>query len=415
MRRAKAWDRLVARNIAADQESSGAAALSWEHDAYTATLGRVKRSSLVVVALAVAALGTCAFFFFRTQHSLPVDPLAAVPADAYGVLRIRVDRVLASDAYKRLVVERDEAKGIERITKLCGFNPLEGIQDLVVFARPAPGGGMPRFAFTARGKLDHDALVECVKKFSQSMGGGSSEGLKRDDIAGIPAVTSSRGGSRAAFLGRDGIVGGDSDSVIATVNTVLGKAPSLAGDATLSGLYNQFAQATDISGVARMPDEARALLGVFAQSVLGAQLGLLTDAKAVAGSASFSDGRILGGGLIVAASPEHAVATVMLVRSYIDRILDIPGIGFTPASGVLRGIQTDVDGDRATVSGQIKVSTAQALLELLPALNDLRSVFGGAQEPTAEPSAAGSAPAPADAPVVEPLAPQVPAAGGKKR
>lgn len=375
----------------------------------------MKRSSLVVVALALCALGACAFFFFRTQHSLPVDPLAAVPADAYGVLRVRVDRVLASDAYKRLVVERGEAKGIERITQLCGFNPLEGIQELVVFARPTPGGGMPRFAFTARGDLDHDALVDCVKKFSAASGNGNTEGLKRDDIAGIPAVSSSRGTSRAAFLGRDGIVGGDAESVIATVNTVLGKAPSLAADSVLSGLYSKFAQATDIAGVARMPDEARALLGVLAQSVLGSQLGILTDAKALAGSVSFNDGKILGGGLIVAASPEHAVATVMLVRSYIDRILDIPGVGFTPAASVLRGIQTDVEEDRATVSGQIKVSTAQALLELLPALQDLRSVLGGGDEaaPGAQPEASSTGSIPdARAPIVEPLSPAAPA---KKR
>jgi hypothetical protein len=370
----------------------------------------VKRSSLVVLVLALAAVGAGAFFFLRPQVTLPLDPLAAVPSDAYGVVRVKVDRVLASDAYKRLVVERGEAKGVERITKLCGFNPLEGISELVVFARPTPGGGLPRFAFTARGKLDHDALVECVKKFGQAS--GNAGGLKRDDVQGVPSVVSSRGASRAAFLGSDGIIGGDADSVVATINTVLGKAPSLAGDSALRALYTQFDTGTDIAGVARMPEEARALLQALAQNILGGQLSVLTGARAGAGSLSFADSKIMGGGLLVAASPEHAVATVMLVRNGISRLLDIPGIGLTPAVSVLRGIQTDVEGDRATVSGQIKVSTASALLELLPALDELRGILNnadgaapGATEPTQAPSATGSVPLPV-APTVEPLAPK---------
>jgi hypothetical protein len=351
----------------------------------------VKRSSLVVLALALCTVGAGAFYLLRPRYDLPVDPLAAVPADAYGVLRIKVARVLGSEAYKRLVVERGEAEGIERITKLCGFNPLEGIQELVVFARPRAGGGMPRFAFTARGKLDHDALVECVKKFAGASGGDAS-GLKRDDIEGIPAVTSRHGTSRAAFLGSDGIVGGDAESVVASINTVLGKAPSLAGDTVLRGLYTQFDPGTDIAGVARMPAEARTLLQALAQGLFGSQLAILTDAKAAAGSLSFADAKIMGGGLVVAASPEHAVASVMLVRNFVDRLLGIPGVALTPAAGVLRGIQTDVEGDRATISGQIKVSTAVALLELLPALEQLRGVLSGGDR--AEGAAPGAASAP---------------------
>jgi hypothetical protein len=370
----------------------------------------VKRSTLVVIAIAVAALAAAAYLLLVPQRSLPLDPLAAVPADAYGVLRIKVDRVLGSEAYKRLVVERGEARGIERVTQLCGFNPLEKIRELVVFARPSPGGGMPRFAFTARGELDHDALVDCVKKFGD---GGESQ-LVRDDIEGIPGVRSAKGNSRAHFVGRDGIVGGDSESVVAAINTMVGKAPSLSGDGMLRGLYGQFDVGTDIAGVARMPQEARVLLQAMAQSVLGSQIGILTDAKAVAGSASLADARIAGGGLIVAASPEHAVATVLLVRNYIDRLLNIPGIGLTPAAGVLRGIQTDSEGDRATISGQIKVSTAQALLELLPAINELRGVLGdgakapepaGAAQPSSGTPTSGALPSTPGAPTVEPLAP----------
>jgi hypothetical protein len=106
----------------------------------------------------------------------------------------------------------------------------------------------------------------------------------------------------------------------------------------------------------------------------------------------------------------------MLVRNGISRLLDIPGIGLTPAASVLRGIQTDVDGDKATISGQIKVSTATALLELLPALDDLRGVLNAPDgapsdqapagtDPTQAPSATGSVPT-NGSPTVEPLNPK---------
>lgn len=377
---------------------------AWEKCLRAATLRAVKRSSVVVLAIALLCVAAGLFFVLRPQRSLPLDPLAAVPADAYGVLRVKVDRVLASEAYKRLVVERGGAKGIERIKARCGFNPLEGIREVVVFARPSPQGSMPRFAFTARGDLKHEALVDCVRK----VGSGDGSELAREDIEGIPAVRSRRGTSRAAFIGSDGVVGGDGESVVASINAMLGKAPNLAQDAVIKDLYTQFDQGTDIAGVARMPDEVRAMLQAMAKQAIGTQVGVLTDAKAAAGSLSLSDARIIGGGLLVAASPEHAVASVMLVRSYIDRILSFPGIGLTPAASVLRSVQTDVDGDRATLTGQVKVSTVETLLELLPAFDQLRTLMSdGPSADSATPSNAAPAPEPGKAlsPTVEPLKP----------
>jgi hypothetical protein len=375
----------------------------------------VKRSSIVVAVLALLVLGAGAYLvFLSNQRSLPVDPLATVPADSFGVVRIKVDRVLASDAYKRLVVERGGAKGVEHVVKTCGFNPLENVKELVVFARPAPQGGMPRFAFSARGDLDPEKLGECVKKFGDGVGE-----LKREDIEGVPAVVSSRGTSRAAFLS-DGIVGGDADSVVAAINTLVGKAPSLAGDVVLHSLYAQFDSGTDIAGVARMPDEARALVQALAQNMIGVQLGILTDAKAMAGSMNLAEAKITGGGLLVTSSPAEAQQVVNVVRNLVDRLLSIPGVGLTPAAGVLRSIKSANDAERATVSGQIKVSTVEALLELLPALDSLRGGFGGApgDSPASLPGAlsAGSNPASSSpVPTVESLTPAAPspAPGGK--
>src|SRR5262245_42157960 len=72
--------------------------------ALAATIARVRRSSVLLAAAALLLVGAAAVWMFWPRVALPAELLRAVPADAYGVARVRVDRVLASEAYKRLVV-----------------------------------------------------------------------------------------------------------------------------------------------------------------------------------------------------------------------------------------------------------------------------------------------------------------------
>ncbi|MDB4988527.1 MAG: hypothetical protein JWN04_3705 [Myxococcaceae bacterium] len=342
----------------------------------------MKRSSIVLISLALMAVLAGAWFLFWPRVSLPQDPLAAVPADAYGVVRIRVDRVLASEAWKRLVVERGQAKGIERVQVTCGFNPLERLTELTVFARPAPGGGVPKFAFAARGDLRHEELIDCVKKFT----GGDASALTREDIEGIPTVQSKKGNSRAAFVGRDGVIGGDAESVSAAIQTLLGKAPSLAGDPLLKGLFNEIEQGSDITIVSRLPDDVKPIIGQIA-AVFGPPLRQLENVRFFGANLTTGAGNLTGSASLVTPSAEQAASLVNLGKVAISRLLDIPGIGFTPAASVLRGIQTEARGDRATFAGSIKVSTIEALLEFVPALegmgrslaNEVIESDGGAQ------------------------------------
>ena len=361
----------------------------------------MKRVLLWLIPL-VAIAAAAAWYFLVPRHKLPDDLLAAVPADAYGVVHVDVPSVLASDAYKRLVVERGEAEGVQRITKICGFNPLARVRDLMVFARPSPTGRLPRFAFVARGDLPPKELADCVKKFS----GSDATQLKREDVDGIPVVQSSGGGSRAAFVGRDGIIGGDADSVLASINTVLGKAPALTNEAVLRDLYRAVGQGTDVAVVARMPEDLKPLLQLLSLRVAGGILAPLTETRAIALNATLAQGKIAGGALLVTPDAQRASAIVELARSQVQRILAIPGVQLTPAGSVLRSIQMEARAERATFTGSIKVSTVEALLELLPAIQQLQGALapaGDAQTPTGTPpsqpsdATAPSAPAPSDA------------------
>lgn len=319
-----------------------------------------------MISLALIGVGAAAWFLFWPRLSLPQDPLAAVPGDAIGFVRVRVDRVISSDAYKRLVVERGQARGIERVQVLCGFNPLERLSELVVFARSSPGGGLPRFAFAARGELKHEELIDCVKKFT----GGDASAMTYDDVEGVTTVVSKKGTSRAAFIGRDGVLGGDSESVRAAIHTLLKKAPSIAQEPLLSGLYREVDQSSDVALVTRNPDEAKLALRELAQTA-APELGELESVRALTANLSTGGGRLAGGAMFVARDAQQATTLVALGKRAVNRLMSIPGIGLTPAAGVLRGVQMEAREDRATFAGSIKVSTVETLLELIPALEQL--------------------------------------------
>lgn len=340
---------------------------------------------------ALTGLGAAAWYLFWPRVTLPSNALAVVPADAYAALRVRVDRVYGSEAYQRLVVARGQARGIERVEVMCGFNPLARLTELTVFARPAPDGGMPRIAFAARGELHHDELLDCVKKIA----GGSAPELVREDIEGIPTLRSKKGSSRAAFVGRDGILGGDAESVRAAIHTLLGKAPSVAQDRVLSGLYREVEQTSDVALVGRLPDEAKPLIRQLA-ALSGPEALLLAETSALSATLNMGGGRLVLGTSLIMPDPRKAAALVEAGQRTIARLLEIPGIGLTPAAGVLRGVQMETRGERATFAGGLKVSTLESLLDLLPALDRVqRDVLQGAATPRA---ADADAAAPSDLP-----------------
>jgi hypothetical protein len=326
----------------------------------------VKRSSRVVLALALAGIAAAGWLLFWPRASLPQNLLAVVPGDALGFVRIRVDRVLASDAYKRLIVERGGAAGVESVQARCGFNPLARISELVAFARAAPEGGVPRFAFAARAELRPEELLDCLKKFS----GGDEAAIHFEEIEGIPTVRSKKGTSRAAFVGRDGVLGGDAEGVRAAIHTLLERAPSAAQDALLSGLYRDIDQGSDVALVSRVPDEAKAAIRALAP-IAGPEILQLEAVRALSASATTNAGRIAGGALLVARDAAQAANFVQYARGAIDRLLALPGIGLTPVSSVLRAVQMEAQGDRATFAGAIKISTIETLLDLAPVLEQL--------------------------------------------
>jgi hypothetical protein len=319
----------------------------------------VRRPSLILALLATCVLGLSAWLLLRPQHTLPEDALAALPSDAYGVVGIRVKRVLASQAWQRLVVERGEARGIERAVATCGFNPLAGVDQLTVLARPQGREPTARFAFTARGRFKHEQLIDCARKLS----GRSGLKLVHEEIEGIHSVRSEQGSTRIALLGRDGIVGGDADSVREVILALRGKRPSLAASSGLAGLYRALSTGSDLTAVARSPAQFLPLLGK-AGRVIDAQALALDEVTALGARLVLQPEAITATALLVTQREDQARRLAELARAQRERILSIPLIGLTGVAAPLRAATVEVKGREVRVTSTLGLGVAEALLEL---------------------------------------------------
>jgi hypothetical protein len=320
----------------------------------------VSRPSLILALLAACILGLSAWLLLRPQHGLPEDPLAALPSDAYGVVGIRVERVLASQAWQRLVVERGEARGIERAIASCGFNPLAGVDQLTVLARPQGREPAARFAFTARGRFKHEQLIDCARKLS----GRSGLKLVHEEIEGIHSVRSEQGSTRIALLGRDGIAGGDADSVREVILALRGKRPNLAASSSLAGLYRELSAGSDLTAVARSPAQFLPLLGK-AGRLIDAQALALDEITALGARLVLQPEAITGAALLVTQREDQARRIAELARAQRERILSIPLIGLTGVAAPLRATTVEVKGREVHVASTLGLSVAEALLDLL--------------------------------------------------
>jgi hypothetical protein len=348
----------------------------------------VKRSSWVLAGSAVLTLVVIAAFLLLPGRSLPRDLLAGVPRTALGVLHLRVDHLVRSPAYERLVVARGQAQGIARLQKLCGFHPLRGIEEALVLAlpNPQPGAKRPRIALLARGAIPHTRLMRCV----QLLGHGSSE-LVQEEIEGVTTVRSKNGSTRAAFIGSDGVVAGEAEAVRAVIEVLAKKQPSLLDDAELSALYHAVDAQADVAGAARVAGNESALstslaaLNVDAATLAG--LGLV----AVSGSVRFEAEALRGQAQLITRDPARAAQLVERAEGVRRGLLDLPAISFTGFGRPLRELTLRAEGSSATLSGSLSVGTVATALELVPALTALQR--GLAQSP-AVPSAgdAGAAP-----------------------
>jgi hypothetical protein len=333
--------------------------------------------------LALLVLAAIGAFLWLPGRSLPRNLLAAVPETATAALSIRVARVLNSPVYEKLVVQRGQDRGVQRLQKLCGFHPLRGIDEALVFAMPSTD--KPRVAVLARGAIPHTDLIRCVNKLGRN---GSSD-LVQEEIEGITTLRSKNGSTRAAFIGSDGLVAGDAEGVKAAIETFVGKRTSLEADALLAPLYHERAEANDLTLVARIAEnQALVTRGVAALGLDPAQLDA-AGLSALAADVHLDNERVSASAVLLTREPARARALAEAAEGMRARIVAFPALSLTGFGQPLRELRLESTGTRVLARGSIPVRTLAAALEIVPALTSLRK--GLAASPAAPVGDAGAA------------------------
>lgn len=296
----------------------------------------MRRQLLVLLGIAVVCAGLAyALSLIGARHG-PRSALDAAPAESSLVAHVDVPALRASPLWAAFVAEDDA--GLARITEACGFDPIERVQRLAVFVSAGREGTEGRLGFVARGELPAERLVACVQRIVTEDGGG----IRRVTIEGVDAIASARGPSRAAFLGRDGVVGGDEAVVRQAILVDRGDAPSAATQTELVRLWRRVEARQEVIAVTRLPSNWRDWLGRLGD---GLQLDAIDRVRAVALGARIRSGL----GLTLALDAEDAASARDLadaVRARIEDLLGDPMIGRSAAASALRGIELEVrEGD----------------------------------------------------------------------
>lgn len=319
----------------------------------------------VVAAVAAAAGG---YWLWQREPRLPDAPLANAPADAAAVGWIDARRVLGSEFYRALV--GGESEGIARVRAQCGFDPLAAIDDAVLWVMSERVPQLSHIGVIARGNVDRSRLVDCITKSVSERGGG----IERIEIEGVAAIASKRGTSHAAFLGANGIVAGDVETVRTAIRVFRGSVANAAGDAGFGRLWRKLAQGRDVVLVGRVPSHWRPPLVSMAAS--RPNLAPLGAVDLLGASANVSAD--LGIGVVLEAR-DAAGATMLKagVEEQLHEWLSNRVVALTVAGLVLRRVRVDTDGRDLVMTGSVRADEVDGLMDLREEIGRLGPAPGG--------------------------------------
>jgi hypothetical protein len=391
------------------------------------TRGRLAPALVILAALAAAA----AWVVASRVHTLPEAPLARVPRGAQIVLHVDVDALRRSEVYRALV-EEDRDDGLSRVRETCGFDPLGRVREVTVFATadsrdslrvdaasPRRRRGIGSLGWVARGdRLRDPALTDCVRRVVESDGGD----IVHTQVAGVPAIGSAHGPSRAAFVATDGAAGGDVRVTEAVVRVVRDRAPSALGDAELMSLWRVVAGEPASNGplgrggsggeasgataapwsgpavilVARLPEAWRE--AVARQALRHPALAFATHVRAIGASIRAGADLSLRAALRTGGASE-AASLVAALSALREEALTRPFSRLLPLGRALSALRFDTRAQDVSVGVDLSVEQARALGPLLRAVargiagdpEARATTGGGAAQSTDDRSDAGRA------------------------
>lgn len=301
--------------------------------------------NITILAFLGASIGAIAFgLSYIGYGSNATDALSTAPAGSTAVLEVDFETLRESELWADLT-RSDASLEIEHITELCGFNPLEPLDRIIVFMARAEGVDQDDITLLARGNLPHLDLATCLQRAVAEDGGE----LEQITIEGQQALASAHGPTRAAFIGNDGLAVGMEEMVRMAIRVSNGSMASARTDERFVQLWDAIGDEHDVLAVARIPEDLRAEIveRVPAQFALGP----IGEVEALGVGANL--GAALEVSLSVAASSDEAAST--LAESWttaIGRVRNLPLIGRTPVGPLLEGLEFRSEADlvRADIS-----------------------------------------------------------------
>lgn len=310
--------------------------------------------------LTSAAIGLLAFGLSGLgAPRLAREALALAPAGTALVARVNVPAVTSSHLWRALLEEdRDRVRQVERV---CGYDPLARVDEVFVLVsgtaeRPFDEVGFVARGEMARGRENRERLVACVGEVV-----GGRGGLRRLEVEGVPALASSSGGSHAAFVGEDGVVGGDRE-VVAGVLRVARGADAAVSDPVLARLWSRVSADRDVVVVARLPERWMPAMQRMSRQVEG-DLASLASLRAIAVGAGLSDGLALG----VAVETEGAASAQRLAglaQSQVESLLTEPLVRLSAVGRAVRRIRVEAQGPELVLTASVREPEIDALLAL---------------------------------------------------
>lgn len=320
------------------------------------------RNGLALLALLALGGGLAWFATRRPAVDLTPRALDAIPGGALLVATADLAALRASPLGAPFLREGREIPGLGKVKDVCGFDPMDTLEEVAV-AIPAAGEG-GEFGLAAAGSIQDEALLACASKVIAARGGRpvvtqiGSFSTVRDAALDTP------GGEIAVRHGGPVLLGGGA-YLRAMIDAADGRSPTIRSSVAHSRL------AAQIGGTA-----ARVTVVLTPE-----QRVQLADELALTGAGDSPAASIFAGGLGVDLEPAvalHGVIACASAAACVDlgvklgaardaRVADL-GTQLVGFAAVLERVQLQPEGELLHVRVSVPTDEAGPLIERLVTL-----------------------------------------------
>ena len=188
-------------------------------------------------------------FLLRREHRLSPDPLSNVPAHALAVARVDMPALRRTQLVPVALSVIVPGATLRSAQDDCGFDPLEGIHELLLWIGERPDGRPDEVGMIVRGNFDAKRLGQCLVRVAGEQG----VPLERRELEGLPVLQRPGSSAVLAFVQEGALVWATPASLRAVLRAASGEARSLAQDANTVAAWKELSLGAIFAGLGRLP------------------------------------------------------------------------------------------------------------------------------------------------------------------